>query len=335
MAVHCETVLQAIRDLCPPRFAIEGDVTGLQVGTAARQVERVLCTLDLTLEVAREACARGAGLVVSHHAVVFRPLVDLRTDHFKGRILETLIKGDVTVYVPHTAMDVVEGGINDHLARTCGLEEVTLLEETGREELVLLIGHRTGDDDALKKALYHEGAREVEFAGELVEAVARRATSHRVARRMSWLQGGPPRIVPLASGALPRGIGRVGRLPAPEPLRAFAARLREAVGAPGVRVVAARGPDHPVEKVAVLGGDGRRFVAAALFQGADVLVTGDVDHHTALEARARGLSLVDLGHWGSERQVVDLLVAGLRERLEGQPVEVVASEVSTQPFLFV
>ena len=118
MAVRCETVLQAVRDLCPPRFALDGDATGLQVGRTDREIEKVLCTLDLTLAVAEEARDLGAGLIVSHHAVIFRPLEHLRTDTFKGRILELLIKHDIAVYVPHTAQITIDSShLTVHLHR--------------------------------------------------------------------------------------------------------------------------------------------------------------------------------------------------------------------------
>ena len=53
MPVRGQVVLQAVRELWPKRFAVERDVTGLQVGREDREIGRVLCTLDLTLEVAR------------------------------------------------------------------------------------------------------------------------------------------------------------------------------------------------------------------------------------------------------------------------------------------
>ncbi len=336
MAVACETVLQAVREACPPRYALEGDKTGLQVGRADREVERVLCCLDLTLGVAEEARDLGAGLVVSHHAVIFRPLATLRTDTFKGRILETLIKHDVAVYVPHTAMDVVEGGMNDALAEAVGLEEVRFLKQTGREECQLLVfpPPPSEEHEALFEALRAKGALDVTSHGERVEAVVPSRRVSAVARLLEKRIHHPPRALPLLSDAVPRGIGRLGRLPQPEPLLALAARLKEGLRAPGVRV-SAPDPEATARKVAVLCGDGRRFVDDAIFAGADVLVTGDVDHHTALEARARGLALIDVGHWAGERRVPELMAAALRERLEGQPVAVQVSGVDTQPFTFV
>ena len=334
MAVRCETVLQALRAFAPPHYALEGDVTGLQVGRADKPLERVLCTLDLTLAVAEEARDLGAGLVISHHAVIFRPLKDLRTDGVKGRILETLIKADVAVYVPHTAMDVARDGMNDRLAAMVGLTDPEVLEETGRDEADLLVVPTPEDRHALERKVLERGARSVELHGDRIEVIVPRRRAAAVERTLTKLLNHAPRSIPLRSDATPRGIGRVGRLPSPEPLVELAARLKAVLGAPGVRVSA---PDlhATVSKVGVLGGDGRRFVNAAVFAGCDALITGDVDHHTALEARARGLALIDVGHWASERHVAALVAERLRADLAEEPVEVLVSEVDTQPFAIV
>ncbi len=334
MAVKGEIVMQAIRELCPKRFAVERDVTGLQVGRTDREVERVLCTMDLTLEVAEEAVRRGAGIVISHHAVVFRPLKNMRTDSFKGRILETLIKNDVTVYVPHTAMDVVEGGMNDHLAASVGLKQTRFLEKTGSDDSLLLVSKLPSDVDALRETLLERGALHVEEQGGRLEVLVSERRSASVTCALEKQVGTAPRAFPLRSDAVTRGIGRVGKLATPTPLMELAATLKTKLGLPGARVVA-HADDVVVKTAAVLGGDGRSYVGKAIFAGADVLVTGDVDHHTALMARAKGMSLIDLGHWGSEVQVIELLVCGLREKLVDEEVEVVASEVDTNPFAFV
>lgn len=332
MAVPRRRVIDALKALYPPHTALAGDPTGLQVGTARGDVERVLCTLDLTLEVAQEARDRGAGLVVSHHAVVYRPLEHLRTDTQAGRILETLIKADVTVYVPHTALDVAPGGGNDDLAERLGLERVRPLEETGRDEAVLLLAPWAADVDALERTLLEAGASRVQVVGHHVEVVAPRARLAAVSSKLQVMAGGePPRALPLLSHATSRGIGRVGELPGVMTLEAFARMVKERLGAPQVRLVA-RDPQATLSVVAVLAGDGRRYVDAAASAGAHALVTGDIDHHTALRALARGIALVDAGHWATERRAADLYAEALRRALADEPVEVLVSEVSTQPF---
>ncbi|RMG18226.1 MAG: Nif3-like dinuclear metal center hexameric protein [Planctomycetota bacterium] len=331
MAARGEAILEVVRAAFPPRFALEGDRTGLQVGRVDREIERVLCTLDLTLAVAEEARDRGAQLVLSHHAVIYRRLEDLRTDQVRGRILETLLKHDVAVYVPHTALDVVPGGLNDHLAELVGLRDPRFLEATGSDGARLLVAPAPPDAEAFGSLLCAQGAQRAWRSGDRLEVLADERTVTFLARRVEERCGVPPTVFPLASHERRRGIGRIGTLERPESLQGLARRLKHRTGAPGVRVVSTE-PDVVVSKVAVLGGDGRSFVPAAAAAGADALVTGDIDHHTALDARARGLNVIDLGHWASERQAAALLARGLRERLADLGVEVFESEVDTNPF---
>lgn len=35
------------------------------------------------------------------------------------------------------------------------------------------------------------------------------------------------------------------------------------------------------------------------------MVTGDIDHHTAIDAKEQGLSIIDAGHYGTEHIMVD------------------------------
>lgn len=102
-----------------------------------------------------------------------------------------------------------------------------------------------------------------------------------------------------------RGTGRIGELPEPEPLAAFAARV--AAGLPGTTqgVRAAGDPDRPVRRVAVCGGSGDSFFDAVRASGVDAYVTADLRHHPASEAMQAGgpggPALVDAAHWATEQ----------------------------------
>jgi dinuclear metal center YbgI/SA1388 family protein len=109
------------------------------------------------------------------------------------------------------------------------------------------------------------------------------------------------------------GIGRIGELPEPEPLRAFTQRVADALPAtvPGVR--AAGDPDRLIRTVAVSGGAGDGYLGDATRAGVDAFVTADLRHHPASEHLAAGAvpALVDVAHWASEwpwcQQVADIL----------------------------
>lgn len=132
---------------------------------------------------------------------------------------------------------------------------------------------------------------------------------------------------------VPIGLGRVGKLPKDESLDDFAERVKAAFDVPFVRLV---GPaDKIVRKVAVLGGSGSHYVRHAIFAGADALVTGDIDYHTAHDALAAGLALVDPGHHVEQIMKIKLanwLNAQLKERK--YETEAIPSQIATEPFRF-
>ena len=161
-----------------------------------------------------------------------------------------------------------------------------------------------------------------------------------IAERLG-LTGTAP-IVPHASDPS-IGIGRVGRLAAPESLRAFAERIAAELPATvsGVRV--AGDPDRLVQRIALLGGAGDSLLDHASVRGADVYVTSDLRHHPAqesLEASAvvGGPALVDVPHWASESLwlagAADLLSArlpGVQFRVSGRRTDPWSFSVGALP----
>lgn len=90
-------------------------------------------------------------------------------------------------------------------------------------------------------------------------------------------------------------MGRVGNLPQPTTVAAFAAHCKQVFNVNGLRLIS-QTPNAPVRRVAVLGGSGSEFYPAALAHQADVYVTGDVSYHPAQDILAAGLSVIDPGH---------------------------------------
>ena len=123
------------------------------------------------------------------------------------------------------------------------------------------------------------------------------------------------------------GIGRVGFLPLSMTLKECAQLVKERFELPNVKVFG--DPDTPVNLVALSPGSGKSMVGAALVAGADVLVTGDIDHHTGIDARDMGLPIIDAGHYGTEY----LYIQDMKEFLAGKcpQLKVVTAKIK-QPF---
>jgi putative NIF3 family GTP cyclohydrolase 1 type 2 len=75
-------------------------------------------------------------------------------------------------------------------------------------------------------------------------------------------------------------------------------------------------------------------VPDAIAAGADVLVTGDVRHHVALDALELGLALVDAGHHATEAAAMPAFAASVARaaREHGLSAPVVLSSVTTTPW---
>jgi putative NIF3 family GTP cyclohydrolase 1 type 2 len=127
-------------------------------------------------------------------------------------------------------------------------------------------------------------------------------------------------------------MGRVGDLPEPMELRALARRIAEGLPAPTARRCGDGG--RIVRRVAILGGSGASAAADAIAADADVLVTGDVRHHVALDALELGLALIDAGHHATEVAAMPAFAARIAEaaRARGLASTVVLSGVRTEPW---
>ena len=95
------------------------------------------------------------------------------------------------------------------------------------------------------------------------------------------------------------GLGRIGNLPGPLKLAQMTKRVKEVLGTERIKVVGQK--NRRIGRVAVVGGAGGVMVSMASKKGADLLITGDVRHHEALEAESLELALVDAGHFYTEK----------------------------------
>ena len=124
------------------------------------------------------------------------------------------------------------------------------------------------------------------------------------------------------------GIGRVGSLPQEMSLRECAELVKERFHLPNVKIF---GDLNKTVKIAALSpGAGKSMAKPALLSGADVLITGDIDHHTGIDMEDCGMAIIDAGHYGIEH----IFIEDLRKFLESNfPELAVYTEAVRQPFV--
>jgi dinuclear metal center YbgI/SA1388 family protein len=330
-----------------------------------------MITLDVVESVIDEAIEKKVDLIIAHHPPIFRPIKKLSTDSTYGRMLEKCIKHDIAVYAAHTNLDVANGGVNDLLADALELTNLEVLIPTYEDKLKkLVVFVPTSHEKAIKDALGDAGAGhighyshcsfstngegsflplddsdpfigkkgELEFVNEArIETIFPESLQRKVVQAL--IKAHPYEevaydIYPLDEAGTYLGLGRIGRLKEEITLQEFAEHVKKSLSIERVRMVG--DPSSKVQKIAVLGGDGNKYIQQAKFQGADVYVTGDLYFHVAHDAMMLDLNVIDPGH-----HVEKVMIKGVSSRLgemcagKNFDVNVFGSEVDTNPFKFV
>ena len=110
---------------------------------------------------------------------------------------------------------------------------------------------------------------------------------------------------------------RAGTLREPMALADFARFVSRALHCNGVRYADA---GRPVHRVAVGGGACGEFEDTAIWAGCDTFVTADLSYHAFLDAKGKGINLIDAGHFPTEDPVCYRLIDYLTERFPGLSV---------------
>lgn len=103
-------------------------------------------------------------------------------------------------------------------------------------------------------------------------------------------------------------IGGIGRLPARMSPRALAERVSDVLSSP-VRLFSA---EMDVYCVGYCCGSGKDLVMPCLHAGADAFVGGDLSYHVVQEAVERGMTVIDCGHFSSEKKAAQIFCENLR-----------------------
>jgi len=129
-------VYEFLDAIAPVGMKMAADNVGFLAGRAGGDASKILVSLDITGEVVSEAIELGAGLIVSHHPLIFSPLKSVTDGDATGEKTVRLLSAGISAICMHTNLDAARGGVNDALAIAAGIadegEEADLLAEDGR-----------------------------------------------------------------------------------------------------------------------------------------------------------------------------------------------------------
>lgn len=116
-----------------------------------------------------------------------------------------------------------------------------------------------------------------------------------------------------------QGIGRIGNLENSMTVKECCELVKQRFQLDFVKMFGDQ--DAVVNRVALVPGSGSKMIDLAIQKKADVLISGDIDHHAGIDAVAQGLIVIDAGHYGLEHIFIQDMTSYLEKHLQEVVVE--------------
>src|SRR5262249_3580859 len=130
---------------------------GLIVGQSNWDCTGIMCALDATEEVVREAIKNHCNLIVAHHPIIFMGLKKINGKNYVEKTIITAIKNDIAIYAIHTNLDNVIKGVNGRIAGMIGLKNVSVLVPRQSTLKKLFTFVPTNNAEEVRNAIFKAG----------------------------------------------------------------------------------------------------------------------------------------------------------------------------------
>jgi dinuclear metal center YbgI/SA1388 family protein len=355
-------IISILESLAHPSLQEHYDNAGLVIGDKNRECGGIICSLDATAEVIKEAIAKNCNLVVAHHPIIFSGLKKINGKNYVEKTVIMAIKNDIAIYAIHTNLDNVVDGVNGKIAGLLGLQNIFILspKESTLKKLFTFVPLNKAEQvrNAIFKAgggyigNYSECSFNAEGVGTFkaeegtnpyVGEVGKQHEENEIKIEVifpAWLENEIVNamkaahpyeevaydIISLASRHSGIGSGIIGELPEPMNETNFLTHVKKIFNLQIIRHTALL--NKPVKKIALCGGAGSFLVSTALAAGADIYITADVKYHEFFDANGR-MVIADIGHYESEQFTIDLLAEILEQKFPN--FAVLKTKVETNP----
>ena len=372
--VIAQMIISLLTDLAPQNYAYDWDNVGIQTGSLNQKTENVLVSLDINREVLKEAKDNNCNLIISHHPVIFDELNSIHDETETGKLIIDAIKNDVTLYSAHTNLDVANGGLNDYLADLLNITNTKGLSVKERKNYYKLVIF--GPEESLnqvRKDIFDNGAGELgdysktsfvakgegtfkpgegskPYLGKKgkmaqvneyrLETLVKEDNLDRIINSLKKVHPYEEVVYDIYSleNKFPDkniSLGRIGLLKKPVSLYSYAKNIKEKLNLSFLKYY---GNDNDkIKKVALCSGSGSDLISKAKYSGADLYITGDIKYHEAQHAEQLGLNLIDAGHYGTEKIVINLLFSYLSKKIKKKnyDVSIIKSKLNTNPWKYI
>lgn len=358
-------IISFLESQAHPSLQEHYDNAGLITGNGGWDCSGIICSLDATEEVVKEAIAKKCNLIVAHHPVIFGGLKKINGKNYVEKTIITAIKNDIAIYAIHTNLDNVITGVNGKIAQLLGLNNISVLAPKENSLKKLFTFAPVDKAEQVRNAIFAAGGGHIgnysecsfnaegtgtfkggegtdPYVGEVGKQHQEKEIKIEVifpsfleSKLITAMRAAHPYeevaydVVQLSNTYKGIGSGVVGELATPEDEKKFLTRLKENFKTPVIRHTTFI--NKPIKKVAVCGGAGSFLISKALAANADIYITADMKYHEFFDANGQML-VADIGHYESEQFTTDLL----REILEQKfpTFAVLKTGVTTNPVYY-
>lgn len=359
--MQIKQITSFLEELAPKSLQESYDNSGLLVGNPDAEISKALISLDVTEEVVDEAVAKGCGLIISHHPIIFGGLTSLTGKNYVERTVMAAIKNDVALYAIHTNLDNIHTGVNKMIGDKLGMTNMQVLapKKGLLKKLVVFVPEK--NRDAVVEAMYAAGGGKVgeydecsfqikgtgSFRGSensnptigeklvrqyeeevrvemILPAHKLNAVVHAMIEAHTYEEVAYD-IYPLENYHQQIGSGMVGQLQEPMYAFDFLQKVKDTFGGT-VRYTPLIKDE--VSKIAWCGGSGSFLLPQAKASGADVFLTSDFKYHQFFDAENE-IIVADIGHYENEQFTKELIAQKLIEKFP--TFAILLTETNTNP----
>ncbi|MCX6151144.1 MAG: Nif3-like dinuclear metal center hexameric protein [Ignavibacteriales bacterium] len=326
-------IITYLENWSPKAIAWQKDNVGLQVGSAEEEVQGILLCLELTESALKEAIKKRCNFIITHHPLIFQPIKSLNfTQDKTSKLIQELIKNNITLYSAHTNLDFTKDGVSYQLAKALSLTKIKFLKNLDSNQFKLVTFVPKENLLKLSNALFEAGAGKIgeynkcsyrlegkgtfegsENSQPVIGSAMKFEEVDEVRLEMildQWnlrnvitalLKNHPYEepaydVYPLANENLNYGMGAIGELENEMEYKSFLKYVEEKIGG---NFRFCKGNGDKIKTVAVCGGSGSDLLSAAISKEADAFIAADVKYHTFHDAEDKIL-LIDAGHYETE-----------------------------------
>lgn len=357
-----QEIILALEELAALAYQESYDNCGLLTGEKSWECTGIICTLDATEEVVKEAILKKCNLIVTHHPIIFSGLKKITGSNYIENTIITSIKNDIAIYAIHTNLDNVLHGVNKKIADALGLINQQILQPKSELLKKLVTFVPANNLEKLQQALFNAGGgnignySECSFWVEGVGSFKGNEHSNPVigekGKRMNEKELKLEVIFPhylqkelikvllenhvyeevaydiynLSNEYQIVGSGIIADLREETTEALFLKTIAHIFNISVIKHSNLLG--KKIKKVAVCGGAGSFLIKRALASNADIFITSDVKYHEYFDAEDQ-MVLADIGHWESEQFTIDLFFDVLSSKFPN--FAVLKTEVKTNP----